>query len=73
MRAFPMLGGNISPTQKGMELRDFFAAAALQGIIVSAEVASKENDLTQDVAKAYEYADAMMKAREAGKMQSEGV
>jgi hypothetical protein len=59
MKAFPTVSG-----QTGMELRDYFAAAALKGILASSVGENLPND---DVAAnaAYEYADAMMEAREA--------
>jgi hypothetical protein len=45
----------------GMTLRDYFAAKAMQGLL-----ADPSNDMyIEDIAKlAYEYADAMLKARE---------
>lgn len=47
--------------QQGMSLRDFFAAAALQGILSSTQTGH-----LQIIAKdAYGMADAMIKAREA--------
>ncbi len=49
----------------GMTLRDYFAAAALQGIISDASVpASSKKDGELVSRSAYEYADAMLKARE---------
>lgn len=43
----------------GMTLRDYFAAAALTGLL-----AAKENELmTQDVALSFDYADAMIAHR----------
>mgnify|MGYP000025190578 CR=1 FL=1 len=46
----------------GMTLRDYFAAAALQGNIAHPEVTGNRDDIARD---AYKYADAMLKAREA--------
>ena len=49
------------PEQEGMTLRDYFAAAALTGWLSDGHV----NTPSVDAARAYEYADAMLKAREA--------
>jgi hypothetical protein len=58
--------GSIGPQliiKGGMTLRDYFAAAALQGLMAKME---PENQLEHHIAKwSYEYADAMLKAREA--------
>jgi hypothetical protein len=63
MKAFPSLEWISSDNKKsgeGMDLRDYFAAKAMQGIQISASSTSYEN-----IAKhAYVLADAMMKARE---------
>ena len=62
--AFPMgyhPAGN-SADHFGMTLRDYFAAAALQGNIAHPEVTGNRDDIARD---AYKYADAMLKAREA--------
>lgn len=47
--------------QQGMSLRDYFAAAALQGLIADGGGASWEADANA----AYKAADAMLRAREA--------
>jgi hypothetical protein len=58
--------GSIGPQltiKGGMTLRDYFAAAALQGLMAKME---PENQLEHHIAKwSYEAADAMLKAREA--------
>jgi hypothetical protein len=66
MKAFPTLNWvkqqGQPPNEEGMELRDYFAAKALPSL-----VKTLEHHITtpSDVAKlAYQYADAMMKARE---------
>jgi hypothetical protein len=57
------LGDLISSGHKGMTLRDYFAAKAMQGIMASGIYPT---GIMFDTAKeAYEMADAMMKAREA--------
>lgn len=49
----------------GMSLRDYFAAAAMQGIIACVRDHIGATLVQARVAKAYEYADAMLTAREA--------
>jgi hypothetical protein len=56
--AFPVLTDEVS--HMGMTLRDYFAAKAMQGML-----AEGRTHLSETVAKAsYEYADAMLKARD---------
>jgi hypothetical protein len=58
VKAFPNVTG-----EKGMDLRDYFAAKAMQGIVSS----SHPNDnISESVCAswAYQIADAMMRARE---------
>ena len=68
--AFPRTGadGHTSP-QSGMTLRDYFAAAALQGLLGNSEFhveTDVESEIPNAIAKySYEAADAMLKAREA--------
>lgn len=62
-KAFPIIVDSeteIAYIKEGHDLRDHFAGLAMQGIIVN-----KRNDLTiDDMANlAYQYAEAMMKAR----------
>ena len=61
--AFPTLfiEPNYGSGYAGMNLRDYFAAAALQGILANGGGASWDDDATH----AYLCADAMLKAREA--------
>ncbi len=67
MKAFPEIkyvapqgmGGHVMAFEGGMDLRDYFAAKAMQGLLASDMRARTE----QFVAKAYEIADAMVKAR----------
>ena len=55
--------------ESGMTLRDYFAAAALQGLLGNSEfhvAADVESEIPNAIAKyAYEAADAMIRAREA--------
>jgi hypothetical protein len=61
--AFPTAGAVTADEilYDGMTLRDYFAAKALQGICASGPSASWPNDHL--AAKAYNLADAMLKAR----------
>lgn len=71
MKAFPSIskepmddgeGCWYTPSSEGMDLRDYFAAKALQGLLTTVK---DEQWLPQDVAEVcYEVADSMMKARE---------
>ena len=60
MKAFPVTKINSQRTgHDGMDLRDYFAAKAMQGLL-------RENNQHITVAKeAYQIADEMLKAREA--------
>jgi len=59
MRAFPNF------RSEGMELRDYFAAVALQGTLSNPYIADNSPmDRNQISTYAYELADAMLKARE---------
>jgi hypothetical protein len=68
MKAFPEVkyvaaqGGmsSLMVVEGGMDLRDYFAAKAMQGLLAEGPVSGISN-LTRD---AYRVADAMMKARE---------
>jgi hypothetical protein len=84
MKAYPSISfdslGQITTLKEGMDLRDYFAAQAMQGLII-AEIESckhfnqdrpwkwfdidmNENDLTDLARRTFDLADAMMKARE---------
>lgn len=56
MKAFPNMTG-----EKGMDLRDYFAAKAMQGFASDPDWAS-DAEATAEIA--YLWADAMMEARE---------
>jgi hypothetical protein len=61
--AFPLNGDWSQIKDKGMTLRDYFAAKAMQGMYANG---SFPTGIMFDTAKeAYEMADAMLKAREA--------
>lgn len=54
------------PAQKGMTLRDYFAAKAMQGLLsANAMYGGKTDNRLALAADAYATADAMLKAREA--------
>ena len=52
------------PAEDGMDLRDYFAAKAMQGLIESLVNDTSVIAYTQITDMAYKTADAMMKARE---------
>ena len=60
MKAFPIRGSWQGEEQRGMDLRDFFAAEAMQGLLL--DINSMEPEQTATLA--YLYADAMMKERQ---------
>jgi hypothetical protein len=78
--AFPRTYSSGEAAQTGMSLRDYFAAKAIQGLFAAGEASSpcilvdpkmshsQKRCMTEDEfsACAYSYADAMLKAREAG-------
>ena len=56
--------GSAFSTQDGMTLRDYFAAAALQGLLAHIIGVENANGRTSKYAeRAYAYADAMLAAR----------
>lgn len=64
MKAFPTLADNgHSDTQDGMDLRDYFAAKAMQALITQIE-SGKESQIAAIPSISYDIADVMMKARE---------
>lgn len=66
MKAFPTLkdNGHIT-TQDGMDLRDYFAAAALHGLLSNPKLAEEIAKIGRSwiVDSSYAWADAMMEAR----------
>lgn len=50
---------------KGMTLRDYFAAKAMQGDWAAANAGRNEYNLLSDAVRYYAMADAMLKARQA--------
>jgi len=70
MKAFPTAADNgHSDNQDGMDLRDYFAAKAMQGLIgINLTMLQEKYDLKKSemiAVLAYSYADAMILAREA--------
>ncbi len=70
--AFPRSAGYSAPdgrpeysngAQKGLSLRDYFAAAALQGL-VGATQSMTHVTVSMVAEEAYQYADAMLEARD---------
>jgi hypothetical protein len=63
--AFPVLhwiSGESTGAEEGMTLRDYFAAKAMQSILIDPRI---DNDSYRECAEgAYKAADAMLKARE---------
>jgi cytochrome c553 len=59
MKAFPR-PNTVHPDDLGMELRDYFAAKALQGLLNEAHNDYSDQAITE---LAYSLADAMMEAR----------
>jgi len=67
--AFPChtnpMPGKLENAPQGMTLRDYFAAAALQGIMINKELFFEQSHCAT-ARCAYEAADAMLKARKEG-------
>jgi len=66
MKAFPHDTAMMTESETGMDLRDYFAAKAMQSIITDGKLGKLliHNDYMKKVAEmSYEYADAMMEAR----------
>lgn len=59
--AFPVTDAYTVSTERGMTLRDYFAAKTLQGLLSNRNA---EAAIDEFAAKSYRMADAMMKARE---------
>jgi hypothetical protein len=59
--AFPAPAGVSHITEQGMTLRDYFAAKAMAQLMLSSPVV--QDDARTTASWAYEYADAMLKAR----------
>jgi len=67
MKAFPIKGWNgyEQTIHEGMDLRDYFAAKAMQGMLTNQPIRNDVMLHGDSLAKAcYQVADAMMKARE---------
>ena len=61
-RAFPVTDRNAGPASGGMTLRDYFAAAAMQGMMADPEIGRIA--WTHIAEDCYRAADAMLAARE---------
>ena len=64
MKAFPHIKYQTTDEEQGMDLRDYFAGLAMQAIV------SREDDIANEIPSlkavseiSYNYADAMMEAR----------
>jgi hypothetical protein len=63
MKAFPTKQFNgWGEPEEGMELRDYFAAKALQGLVAKAVSENQTAEIAAEAA--YMFADAMLEARE---------
>jgi hypothetical protein len=64
MKAFPV-GNSERVWEEGMDLRDYFAAKAMQGMLSNQPTYSREITIDGDTLaqSSYQIADAMMKAR----------
>lgn len=60
--AFPIQDAYSMSTEQGMTLRDYFAAKAMQSLILAEHSKNELNEI--QAVMAYEVANAMMKARE---------
>ena len=60
--AFPIQDAYLMSTEQGMTLRDYFAAKAMQSLILAEHSKNELNEI--QAVMAYEVANAMMKARE---------
>jgi len=61
--AFPAHHFDMTDGEHGMDLRDYFAAKAMQTLLLDDSYDFSDRDLIAQ--KAYAYADALLKAREA--------
>ena len=65
MKAFPTehpISGSMALYADGMDLRDYFAAKALHGLLAAEQVGEYSNEHVAEIS--YIIADAMMKTRE---------
>ena len=67
IKAFPTADFIIDNTKQGMDLRDYFAAQAMVGVLTMLKGGNEGLITIQESTSkyAYQWADAMMKAREA--------
>ena len=63
-QAFPVDYATSRGVDDGMTLRDYFAAKAIQGMTANLELCHEDfEDIDASAKQAYEFADAMLKAR----------
>jgi len=62
MKAFPL--NSRYPENHGMDLRDYFAAKAIDYFVRDVWLEKETDDFNDAAQKCYQMADAMMKARE---------
>lgn len=60
--AFPLIGDLYQIKDKGISMRDYFAAKALP-LMMHADIGRWEGNYQRHAAQAYKYADAMLEAR----------
>lgn len=64
-RAFPLSVNDVGDCGcEGMTLRDYFAAKAMQGVLMANSNVGTFSKIDADCYDAYRYADAMLKARQ---------
>jgi len=60
---FPDIGGGHASAYRGLSMRDYFAAKAVQGILCDGAAWVGESAITQAASVCYKLADAMLEAR----------
>ena len=66
MKAFPTQDAYAMSTDRGMDLRDYFAAKAMQGMLANPVIFSNGNNKFngENLETCYQIADAMMEVRD---------
>jgi len=62
MKAFPR-PNTVHPDDLGMDLRDYFAAKAMQSLIIAYATIESNLKMHEIINGSYQYADAVMEAR----------